>query len=258
MTSADHPALRVRLATDDAGAAEIDRIFARRRAELARLGLSARSAVRRCEAAERQLAERATEDGAPTDLLTVIDTMIERAVRERDDVIAAARRAADETVGRAVADSVEDLRRAGVDTSRLPAARRPASSTVRLTSAPSAGELWSRVGAPHVAARRASVSLARSADEAVLPADPTAVELTPDAAVTTPFATRPDSSLPAPEGLEELVPATVVTLLVEPTDDRNGGTGTASEDAEFDSFWREASQERRVRDRFRRRGKEDA
>lgn len=240
-----------RLATDEVGAAQIDRILARRRSELARLGLSARSATRRCEQAEARLAERVEPDGEPTDLLAVVDTMIERSVRERDAALAAARRDADETIARAVVEGVEGLRRAGVDTSRLPATRRPSTGHT-LTPAPTAGDLWRRVGAAHMATAQPPLPGASpDADGFVATDAPSATEPHPTV--------LPGSSLPAPDGLEELGAVAVATLVAGASEPVSAGAVMAgSGDAEFDSFWREASQERRVRDRFRRRGKEDA
>ena len=251
MTPPDPLVPRARLATDDAGAVQIDQILARRRSELARLGLAARSAVRRRAAAEKRLADHLgglEGDLVPVDLLSVVDSMIERSTRACDEALAVARRDADELVAQAVAESIDQLRRAGLDTTKVPAARRPDPGR-RVSPPPSAGDLWRRVGAARVPAAvpvdgpptGLDGDTERTAEAIVLPA-----------AVAGEMAVLPTSSLPSPDTYAEHRTVAVATLVAhEPA------TGPLTDDdrsAEaFDGFWQEASRERRVRDRFLRR-----
>jgi hypothetical protein len=260
VTPPDHLVPGARLAADQAGAAQIDRILARRRSELARLGLAARSALRHRDTAVAHLVDH--RDGyeggdAPGDLLAVVDSMIERAVRACDEALTDARRAADETVARAIDEGHGELRHAGLDASHLPAAPRPRLEH-HVVPPPSAGELWRRVGAGR---------LATPADP--VPADPDRGRTVPqrhgahpsgpsmwaplDVAVSVPA-----SSLPSPDSFTDLRPAAVVTLVAneagaeEQTDDERSA-------AAFDTFWQEAGRDRRARGRFLRRGaKEDS
>lgn len=248
VTAADHLAPGPRLATDDAGAAQIDQILARRRSELARLALTTRSAVRRRDEAEAHLAEhRGGYDGdsVPTDLLAVVDSMIERAVRNCDEALASARRDADERVAEAVAESLDDLRRAGLDASHVPATRRPWPGH-HVVAPPTAGELWRQVGA---------VRLAHSPDPVpegagrMVEADHGAPRPSrPSMQAPGEHGVVPASSLPSPETFEQLQPTAVATLVADEPESEEQQPGAA-----FDTFWQEADRDRRSRGRFLRR-----
>jgi hypothetical protein len=259
VTPPDHLVPGARLAADEAGAVQIDRILARRRSELARLGLTARSALRRRDTAEARLVDhRAGYEGgaAPADLLAVVDSMIERAVRECDEALADARRGADETVARAVSESLDELRRAGLDASHVPAARRPPHHQV--VAPPSAGELWRRVGAGRVAGP-ADLSPRDphrgGPDQEHHDPQPSGPSMwAPDHAVVS----VPASSLPSPDSLADLQPAAIATLVAD-----EAGTDEQTDDersaAAFETFWQDASRDRRARGRFlRRSAKEDS
>jgi hypothetical protein len=77
------------LAIDGEDVARVEQFAARQRAELGRLSLILRKALRRAEQAEQ--AERDTPIEAPGELLAVFDSMIEEAVRTAEVAIEAAR-----------------------------------------------------------------------------------------------------------------------------------------------------------------------
>ena len=79
-------------ATDAAGAAAIDALVAQRRADLARLTLGVRTARQRCERVEAAFASEppVASVGAPTDLLSAVDTMLRAAMAAAESDIAVA------------------------------------------------------------------------------------------------------------------------------------------------------------------------
>lgn len=249
-----------RLAADEAGAAQIDRILARRRSELARLGLTARSALRRRDAAVSRLVDHRVSDeadSAPADLLAVVDSMIERAVRTCDEALAAAHLDADEMVAQAVADSLDDLHRAGLDASHAPVAAHPRPGH-RVVPPPSAGELWRRVGASRATGvadpGHLDPDVGRSDHELHDPRLPGPSMWAPDDAGVP----VPASSLPSPDSFAGLRPAAVATLVAD-----EGGVREQTDDersaAAFDTFWQDAGRDRRARGRLlRRSAKEDS
>ena len=207
-------------ATDAAGAELIEAHVARRRAELARLSLAARTARQRCDRAETDLAGVAEvdADGVPADLLGVVDAMLEKAIAASELALASAEREASFIIDRAMADGSETVRRAGLDPAVLRAERPSGASVREVVPPPSAAELW------------------RTTRPSVSPAKPASVP--PQA---------PDPMPPAPGPVATLVrdaPATV------PAPE---GRGEA-----FDTFWQEVPGERRVRDRILRRSPKES
>jgi hypothetical protein len=124
----------------------VDRWAARHRADLSRLRLAARSAQRRAERAERSAGEVRTEVEVPGALVSVVDAMLDRAVRQADLAVDAARRHAAATVALEHQRATEHRRARGVDA--LVEAAPPAwsSEAVPEVTRPASGLLlWERV-----------------------------------------------------------------------------------------------------------------
>jgi hypothetical protein len=236
------------LATDAAGA--IDAIVGRRRAELARLSLTARTAAQRCERAEAALSAQPSTDPdvVPEDLLAVVDTMLRNAVRASEVGLGAARAEARHTVSVATAEAADSLHRIGIDPSVLPPARVPVAPEGHITPPPTAADLW------RVASRPAPAPPAAAAGSEVPPAPPSPSPApapangTPMAHVASPAA-APASSVEV--GIDGSSPSPSVTTLLLDTPIVEPGEGTSAE--VYDIFWQEVPGERRVRDRLLRR-----
>ena len=261
VTAGDVVGPEVVQATDAAGEAQIDGLVARRRAQLARLTLAARTAGQRREQAEAMLAAQPTVgvDGGPGDLLGVVDAMLEKAVRASAVALEAARGEAAFIVASATSESAEELRRVGLDASALAPVRSTPRPAVSVTLPPSAAELWHR---------------AREQASPPAPAPATVDRTTPETGPrfqSAVLATAMPDRRPAPARTDATTP--VVTLVLDPpvreleVDLRDidlDGAGFDDPEADgaahqFDVFWREADGERRVRDRLRRRSpKEDS
>jgi hypothetical protein len=211
-------------ATDAAGAAVIDAFVARRRAELARLSLAARTARQRCERAETELAAlaEADADGVPADLLAVVDAMLEKATAASALALAAAEREAAFLIDRAMADGAEVVRRAGLDPTVVMTGRPSGSAPRSVVAAPTAAELWR-------ATRRTS------APSPSVPSSP-------------PVPPRPMQVAP------RVGDGPVATLV---RDDAVAPSRTEPGEA-FDTFWQEVPGERRVRDRLLRRSPKES
>jgi hypothetical protein len=234
-------------ATDAAGADAIESIIGRRRSVLARLSLAARTATQRKDQAETALAAQPAvgSDGVPTDLLGVVDVMLEKAVEASELALEAARSEASFIVASAITESVEALRRVGLDSSALPPIRRPAGTIRSVTAPPSAAELWRDVrptmASPRVVSSRPDAAGGSLTVPASAPAGP-AVE--PTASLVSSFG--PDRTEPA---AVRSVMAAAATLLLDAPPAR---LDDAPVDA-FEDFWNEVPAERRVRDRLLRR-----
>lgn len=211
-------------ATDAAGAALVDALIGRRRAELARLSLAARTARQRCERAETELADvtAVDADGVPADLLGVVDAMLEKATAASELALASAEREASFLVDRAMAEGAEVVRRAGLDPNVVTTDRPFRSTSRSVVAPPTAAELW-RVTRP------ASVP-------------------SPSIGSPSPAPVRPTVAPPrAGEG-------PVATLV---RDDAVAPTRAEPSEA-FDTFWQEVPGERRVRDRLLRRSPKES
>ncbi len=155
--------------------ARVEQWVARQRAELSRLLLAARSAVRRAERAERE-AEEAERDAprlpAPEGLLSVIDSMLDKSVRRADLAVEAARRHAAATVAVAHERVTEQQHALGFDPHGALGPSGWTSSTIPDVARPASGrELWQTVrvealaaGRPVLEPVRAAVALPVSAD----------------------------------------------------------------------------------------------
>jgi hypothetical protein len=181
----------------------------------------------------------------PEDLLAVVDTMLQRAVRASEVAIDAAHGEADFILATALAERADLLRRSGVEPRDLSVIDLDRSAGKgprrRVSPPPAAKELWKAVGR---VGRPAAVTLVPPS-----PPEPSA----------DPTYGAPSMGVVPMVGGGELRPmadrepsateAAVATLLLdEPHPD-----GVASSPDAFDAFWQEVTYERRVRDRLRRR-----
>jgi hypothetical protein len=224
-------------ATDVLGADAIDQIVSRRRAELARLALTLRTATSRCQKAEAELGGQGPNGGVgagPEDLLGVVDAMLTKAATGAAHALEQARLQAEQQVEQARDEAASTLRSAGVDPARVPLGSRRLLSSPTVGSPPTAAELWQHVGGPAVAPVRPA---------------PTAPSTTPGAA---PSVAPPP---PPPVGASAAhvaptfeAPSTTSTLLVE-----EAPVAQETDGQVFELFWEELPAERRSRSRFGRR-----
>ncbi len=229
--------------TDAAGEARIDAIVGRRRANLTRLTLAARTAAQRCERAEADLAsEQAGEVvGAPGDLLGVVDAMLDKAMQATEVALEAARGEAAFTIASARREGAEALRRAGLDPSSLDWAGSTPLVGPSVARPPSARELWRTTRAavvPPVAAMPVDRPAPPRSPSASLPRDPLS-----GVAVL--------ERRRAPELDEDVVAIAFALETMPPSVD------AVDADRQFDAFWREADGGRRRRARLRRRSPKD-
>lgn len=234
-------------ASDASGAAVIDAIVGRRRAELARLSLTARTTTQRCEKAEAALAAQPVADAeaVPADLLGVVDTMLANAVRASELGLDAARAEARHTVSVATAEASDSLRRLGIDPAMVLPAQPPAAPVGRITPPPSAADLWRGASRPAPAVVPLTAAAAPVPAQASAPGN------------GTPMATVAPGPVPAVDApvapLASVVPAAspaIVTLLLDTPIAEPGEDGSAEV---YGIFWQEVPGERRVRDRLLRR-----
>ena len=244
-------------ATDAAGVATIESVVARRRSVLARLSLAARTATQRKDQAEKALAAQPEvgSDGVPTDLLGVVDVMLEKAVQASEVALDAARSEAAFIVAGAITESVEALRRVGLDPSVLPAVRRPTGTIKGVTPPPSASELWRGVRPTSAPIRVVGSDQRAVADPAPGPTPPSLVSA-PTAPPSNGQAPGPSASfVPSVEpirsdsSVDRSAVASAATLLLDGPPARLDDEPTDA----FDDFWQEVPGERRVRNRFLRR-----
>jgi hypothetical protein len=253
-------------ATDAAGAAQIDALVARRRAELARLALAERTALQRCDRAEVALNAMADTgvDGIPADLLAVVDAMLEKAVGASELALASVEQEASFIVDSAMADGVEVVRRAGIDPAVVALVPRPVAAARSVARPPTAAELWRSTR--HSVARS---PMARTPDPS--PTGPVGPQRT--AAPSAPVAPGPVASVPhvphpvsiavavpsLPPVADAAVDLDAVTAVAAPAvatlllDEPITGPGHDDPAEVYDMFWQEVPGERRVRDRLRRR-----
>jgi hypothetical protein len=251
-------------ATDAAGAAAVDVVVSRRRAELARLSLGARSACSRCEKAEAQL--RAVEDdrpaeGGPSDLLAVVDTMLVKAMAAASSAIEEARREAAVRVERALEEAAGHLRAHGIDPAWVPLGRGGATREREVIAPPTAGELWRDVQGPGAVMSAGPTPAARA--EASIPSPPPppppmSSTSSPAAAAAThvTLGVTPNIVAPGtiPEGSRDpwaepsTAPVAQSALLVE-----EAPADPPAEGQVFELFWEQMPSDRRVRTRLRRR-----
>jgi hypothetical protein len=231
-------------------AATIDAFVGRRRSELARLSLAARTATQRRERADAALAAvpEVGADGIPSDLLTVVDAMLESAAHASEIGLEAAWSEAAVIVATAWREGAETLRRVGLDPAVLPVSTRPAEAVPRVVAPPSAAELWRDVRPAPVAPAPAPTSVGPAPTTGPPSGDGRAPEPSAWFGVS---AAAPVPATPAVPVDETVVGVPAVsTLLLDsslPEPDQDGSAEV------YDIFWQEVSGERRVRDRLLRR-----
>lgn len=244
-------------ATDAAGVDVIESVIGRRRSVLARLSLAARTATQRRDQAEKALADqpRVGSDGVPTDLLGVVDVMLEKAIQASELALEAARSEAAFIVASAITESVEALRRVGLDPSVLPPVRRPAATIQSVTPPPSASQLWRGVRPSAAPIRVVGAGQSTGAGPIAAPASEHLVAA-PPAAPSNGHRPEPSASLPtnvepvrAEPAVDRAAVAAAATMLLDAPPARVDDQPAD----EFGEFWQEVPVERRVRDRLLRR-----
>lgn len=127
-------------AIGDEDVATVERWAARRRAELSRLSLAVRSARMKAEQAERAAI---LDAAAPDEVLSVVEAVLDEAVRDGDQSLAEARRAAAALVAAEYERASSDLRDLGLDpvASLGPAGWGP-DPTWEVAGPASADDLW--------------------------------------------------------------------------------------------------------------------
>lgn len=245
-------------ATDAEGAAGIDALISRRRAELARMALAARAARTRCERVEDELrahhAARPTDPG-PHDLLDVVDAMMEKAMTTAAAAIESARREAVSVVELAREVGATELKAVGADPATVPlgSGSRPLRRDV---SAPrTAAELWNEVRGPMptpVVPPGLGARVVRTGPvvSPMPPASPSSLLNDAGASAVTiarsaPTDVAPSNLAQGQMGGQSAGPATL--LLGDPELDPE------TDGRVFDTFWGQMPADRRVRSRFRRR-----
>lgn len=140
---------------------------ARQRAELSRLALAARSARMKADRAEQAEREALLDVTAPADLLSVLDSMLDSAVRTADRAIQAARRDAAAFVAAEHEWATDHLRSIGLDPVVVVGPSGWTSSTVPDVARPaSAAQLWQDI---EVDARRAAADERNGVDPHLVP-----------------------------------------------------------------------------------------
>jgi hypothetical protein len=251
-------------ATDPAGAAAVDAVVSRRRAELARLSLGARSARSRCEKVEAHVRavenDRPAERG-PSDLLAVVDTMLTKAMAAAGSAIEQARGEAAIHVEHALEEAAGHLRTHGIDPARVPLRRGGATREREVIAPPTAGELWRDVQGPAAVVPAAPAPGARA--EATIPSPPPPPPAppalsSPASAAATHVTVGVAPGLVAP-GMTPVgwtdpwaepatAPVAHPALLVE-----EATADPPMEGQVFELFWEQMPTDRRVRTRLRRR-----
>ncbi|MCU0311582.1 MAG: hypothetical protein MUE36_11665 [Acidimicrobiales bacterium] len=143
---------------DPEAVARIERWAARQRSELTRLTLTLRSAEAQAAKAEAGLASLG--EGAPDEVLAVVDARLARATADAEASVDAARRDAELVLAASAQHAATILRDAGLDPSptltRLGAEAAPDTSPPKLTPPARASELWRQAQrSPEVAAASA-------------------------------------------------------------------------------------------------------
>jgi hypothetical protein len=248
-------------ASDAAGAELIEAHVARRRAELARLSLAARTARQRCDRAETELAGIADvdADGVPADLLGVVDAMLEKAIAASELALASAEREASFIIDRAMADGSEVLRRAGLDPSVLLSDGSSVPAARSVVAPPTAAELWRTTRRPSPV-RPALAPSGTATNERVAPQAPDRIPSQSRPAAPGPLAAAPfvPVFVPHERGAESTsvqAAAGAPTLLL---DEPVATAGAGDQGEAFDTFWQEVPGERRVRDRILRRSPKES
>ncbi len=227
-------------AIGDEDVATVERWAARRRAELSRLSLAVRSARMKAEQAERA----AILDGAaPDEVLSVVEAVLDEAVRDGDRALDEARRAAAALVAAEHERASQDLRDLGLDpvTSLGPAGWEP-DPTSEVARPASADDLWQALEVeprvPVLKAPDARTRLlepddvdARAEDDPVpAPSGGLAVEVGPDGRGVG----RDDVEGPAPVEPTWYLAPEGVTVLAEVAGGHHGPPGTSRHDVERD------------------------
>lgn len=248
-------------ATDADGADAIDVVVRRRKAEISRLTLAARTAAARCGRVEAELLSSADE-GSPelgsSDLFGVVDTMLGNAMRAATAAVAQARLDAARRVGQARSEAILDLRAVGIDPARVELGAGPVGVGLTIGPPPDAARLWQRVRGPAQVAEapHSGRPAPTSASSMPTPPPPSMVSSVSGlgAAATDPSVlAEPPSAALQPMGVG--VPtATLVDAVTSIP-----GSEPQPEGQVFELFWEKMPSDRRVRSRLRRRvGREGA